>query len=61
MVDPASIAYLLGLGAQLADECIKVFKSLKEYRERFKETGHTLGMLSAYCRVIHAAIQHIQT
>ena len=61
MVDPISIAQLVGLGAQLADECIKVIKSLKEYRERFRETSHTLGVLTAYCRIIHAAIQQIRT
>ena len=61
MVDPASVAQLVGLGAQLADECIQVIKRLKEYRERFHDTSHTLGVLSAYCRIIHAAIQQIQT
>ena len=60
MVDPISLAQLVGLGAQLADECIKVIKSLKEFRDRFKETSHTLSVISAYCRTIHAAIQQIR-
>ena len=60
MVDPISISQLVGLGAQLADECLKVIKSLKEFREKYQETSHTLSVLSAYCRIIHAAIEHIR-
>ena len=61
MVDPISIAQLVGLGAQLADECINVIKNLKKYRERYKDSSHTLSVLSAYCRIVRAAIQHIRT
>ena len=60
MVDPASIAQLVGLGAQLADECLKVIKSLKQFREKFQESSHTLSVLATYCRIIHAAIEQIR-
>ena len=60
MVDPVSIAQLVGLGAQLADECVKVIKTLKEYREKFQETSHILSVLAAYYRIIHTAIEHIR-
>ena len=61
MIDPATLAQLLGVGVQLADESIKVIKSVKKFRETYNDVPRTLSVISTYCRIIHAAIVQITT